>query len=151
MVKLRPLVVITPSVLLPLLLQVLQLCFVHHLLHQVLFPPHTIAEILWHVRDEVRNEGLNPKHQVLKYNDEGQPGSQDVPELKGELVGHRAPGRCSVVSVPAVSRLVAVQLAHVKHRQAAVHVASQTLILMVVSLVYTWTIFEGVNKAGDVV
>lgn len=63
----------------------------------------------------------------LKDDDEGQPGSQDVPELQGELVGNRAPGRCSVVSVPAVSRLTAVlQVAHVKHRQATVHVASQT-------------------------
>lgn len=58
--------VITPSVLLSLLLQVLEFCFVHHLLHQVLFPPHTIAEILRHVRNEVRYEGLDPKHQVLR-------------------------------------------------------------------------------------
>lgn len=63
----------------------------------------------------------------LEDDDEGQPGSQDVPELQGEFVRHWAPGRRSVVSVPAVSRLAAVlQLTHVKHRQAAVHVASQT-------------------------
>lgn len=65
-VELRPLVVISPSVLLSLLLQVLQFCFVHHLLHQVFFPPHTIAEILRHVRNQVRYEGLDPKHQVLR-------------------------------------------------------------------------------------
>ncbi len=65
-VKLRPLVVITPSVLLSLFLQVLQLCLVHHLLHQVFFPPHTIAEILRHVGNEVSYEGLDPKHQVLR-------------------------------------------------------------------------------------
>lgn len=58
--------VITPSVLLSLLLQVLQFCFVHHLLHQVLLPPHAIAEILGHVRNEIRNEGLDPEHQVLR-------------------------------------------------------------------------------------
>lgn len=63
----------------------------------------------------------------LKDDDEGQPGSQDVPELQSEFIRHRAPGRCPVVSVPAVSGLAAVlQLTHVKHREAAVHVASQT-------------------------
>lgn len=61
----------------------------------------------------------------LKDDDEGQPGSQDMPELQGEFIWNWAPGRCSVVSVPAVPWLVAVR-AHVKHRQAAVHVASQT-------------------------
>lgn len=64
-VKLRPLVVIPPPVLLPLLLQVLQLGFVHHLLHQVLLPPHAVAQVLGHVRNEVRDEGLDPEHQVL--------------------------------------------------------------------------------------
>lgn len=63
----------------------------------------------------------------LKDDDEGQPGSQDMPELQGEFVRHWAPRRRSVVSVPAVSELAAVlRLPHVKHRQAAVHVASQT-------------------------
>lgn len=124
----------------------------------------------------------NPEERTdLKDDDEGQPGSQDVPELQGELVRHLAPGRCSVVSVPTVSGLAAVlQLTHVEHRQTAVHVASQTpererrghqtitqanllvifntsnsfyslLILMVVTLVYTRAVFECVNKAGDVV
>lgn len=65
-VKLRPLVVITPSVLLPLLLQMLQFRLVHHLLHQVLLPPHAVAEVLRHVWNKVRYEGLDPKHQVLK-------------------------------------------------------------------------------------
>lgn len=60
----------------------------------------------------------------LKDDDEGQPGGQDVPELQGELVGLRAPGRSPVVPVPAESGLVG--RAHLKHRQAAVHVASQT-------------------------
>lgn len=60
----------------------------------------------------------------LKDDDEGQPGSQDVPELQRELVGLRAPGRSPVVPVPAESGLVG--HAHLKHRQAAVHVASQT-------------------------
>lgn len=64
--ELRPFVVITPSILLPLLLQVLQFGFVHHLLHQVLLPPHAIAEVLRHVWDEVRDEGLDPKHQMLR-------------------------------------------------------------------------------------
>lgn len=59
----------------------------------------------------------------LKDDDEGQSGSQDVPELQGEFVRHCTPGRCSVVSVPAVSVQAAVRL---EHRQAAVHVASQT-------------------------
>lgn len=58
--------VITPSVLLSLLLQVLQFGFVHHLLHQVLLPPHTVAEILRHVGNEVRYEGLDAIHQVLR-------------------------------------------------------------------------------------
>lgn len=62
----------------------------------------------------------------LKDDDECQPGSQHMPELQGELVGRCAPGRRSVVSVPAVSELTAVlQLPHVKHRQAAVHITSQ--------------------------
>lgn len=65
-VKLRPLVVISPSVLLSLLLQVLQFCFVHHLLHEVFFPPHAITKIFGHVRNEVCYEGLDPKHQVLR-------------------------------------------------------------------------------------
>lgn len=64
--KLRPLMVITPSFLLPLLLQVSQLWFVHRLLHQVLLPPHAIAETLGHVWDEVRYEGLDAVHQVLR-------------------------------------------------------------------------------------
>ena len=59
----------------------------------------------------------------LKDDDEGQSGSQDVPELQGEFIRHWAPGRCSVVSVPAVSVQAVVRL---EHRQAAVHVASQT-------------------------
>lgn len=118
----------------------------------------------------------------LKDDDKGQPGSQDVPELQGEFIRHRAPGRCSVVSVPAVSGLAAVlQLAHVKHRQAAVHVPLQApemeketlsdqnrncsakyahcsahyfeplLVPVVVGLVHARAVFEGVNKAGDVV
>jgi len=62
----------------------------------------------------------------LKDDDEGQPGSQDVPELQGEFVGLWAPGRRSVVSVPAEGGLAAVLLPHLKHRQAAVHVTSQT-------------------------
>lgn len=37
----------------------------------------------------------------LKDDDECQPGSQDMPELQGEVIGHGAPGRCSVVPVPA--------------------------------------------------
>lgn len=60
----------------------------------------------------------------LEDDDEGQPGRQDVPELQGELVGLRAPGRSSVVPVAAEPGLVG--HAHLKHRQAAVHVASQT-------------------------
>lgn len=60
----------------------------------------------------------------LEDDDEGQSGSQDVPELQGELVGLRAPGWSPVVPVPAESGLVG--HAHLKHRQAAVHVASQT-------------------------
>lgn len=59
----------------------------------------------------------------LKDDDEGQSGSQDVPELQGELVGFRAPGWSPVVSVPAVPGLV--YRLHFKHGQAAVHVASQ--------------------------
>lgn len=62
----------------------------------------------------------------LKDDDEGQSGSQDVPKLQGEFVRHLAPGRCPVVSVPAVSSLAAVRLLHFKHRQATVHVTSQT-------------------------
>lgn len=63
----------------------------------------------------------------LKDDDEGEPGSQDVPELQGEFVRPRAPGRRSVVSVPAVSIHAAVlHILHLKHRQAAVHVALQT-------------------------
>lgn len=65
-VKLRPLVVIPSSILLSLFLQMLQLCLVHHLLHQVFFPPHAIAEVLRHVRNEVCYKGLDPKHQVLR-------------------------------------------------------------------------------------
>lgn len=118
----------------------------------------------------------------LKDDDEGQPGSQDVPELQGEFVRHGAPGRRSVVSVPAVSGLAAVlQLAHVKHRQAAVHIPLQApetekktlsdqnrscsaryiycfaryceplLVSVVVGLVHTRAVFESINKAGDVV
>lgn len=60
----------------------------------------------------------------LKDDDERQPGSQDVPELQSELVRHRAPGRRSVVSVPALDGLV---VGHqLEHGQAAVDVASQT-------------------------
>lgn len=63
----------------------------------------------------------------LKDDDECQPGSQDMPELQSEFVWHCVPGWRSVVSVPAVSRVVSViQLTHVKHGQAAVHVALQT-------------------------
>lgn len=63
----------------------------------------------------------------LKDDDEGQPGSQDVPELQGEFVGHAAPRWGSVVSVPAVvGLLMAAVVAHVKDGEAAVHVASQT-------------------------
>lgn len=63
----------------------------------------------------------------LKDDDEGQPGSQDVPELQREFVRHWAPGRRPVVSVPAVYGQAAVhRVPHLKHRQAAVHVASQT-------------------------
>lgn len=62
----------------------------------------------------------------LKDDDEGQSGSQDVPKLQGEFVRHWAPGWSSVVSVPALFGLAAVCLPHFKHRQAAVHVASQT-------------------------
>lgn len=65
-IKLRPLVVTTLPVLLPLFLEVLQFCFVHRLLHQVLLPPHAVAETLRHVRNQVRYEGLDPKHQVLE-------------------------------------------------------------------------------------
>lgn len=64
-VKLRPLMVTALPVLLPLFLEMLQFRLVHHLLHQVLFPPHAVAEILRHVRNQVRDEGLDPKHQVL--------------------------------------------------------------------------------------
>ncbi len=81
-------------------------------------------------RKQKRNKKETKKKQGvltdLKDDDEGQPGSQDVPELQGEFVRHWAPGRCSVVSVPTVFGLAAVlQHAHVKHRQATVHVASQ--------------------------
>lgn len=66
----------------------------------------------------------------LKDDDEGESGSQDVPELQGEVVGHCAPGWRSVVSVPAVSGLDVItgipDLPHVEPRQAAVHVALQT-------------------------
>lgn len=75
-VKLRPLVVIPPPVLLPLLLQVLQLGFVHHLLHQVLLPPHAVAQVLGHVRNEVRDEGLDPEHQVLGGREAGREGGR---------------------------------------------------------------------------
>ncbi|MEQ2175433.1 hypothetical protein GOODEAATRI_017916 [Goodea atripinnis] len=64
--RLRPLVVITPSVFLSLFLEMLQFCLIHHLLHQVLLPPHAITQILWDVRNEVRYEGLDAEHQVLK-------------------------------------------------------------------------------------
>lgn len=115
----------------------------------------------------------------LKDDDECQPGSQDVPELQGKLVGYRAPGWCSVISVPAVSGHTAViHLPHIKHRQAAVHIALQapgrtrktchtvaqailtdklksqafyTLVLVVLALVHAGAVFEGINKAGDVV
>lgn len=63
----------------------------------------------------------------LKDDDECQPGSQDMPELQSEFVRHCVPGWRSVVSVPAVPRMVSViQLTHVEHGQAAVHVALQT-------------------------
>lgn len=58
--------VITPPVFLSLFLEMLQFCLVHHLLHQVLLPPHAIAQILRHVRNQVRNEGLDAEHQVLQ-------------------------------------------------------------------------------------
>ena len=58
--------VITLAVLLLLLLEVFQLCLVHHLLHQVLLPTHALTQALGHVRDQVCNEGLDPIHQVLR-------------------------------------------------------------------------------------
>lgn len=62
---LRPLVVITFAVLFPFFLQVLQFRLIHHLLHQVFFSTHAIAQVFGHVRNHVGYEGLDAKHQML--------------------------------------------------------------------------------------
>lgn len=130
-----------------------------------------------HFWRQIRKQRKDKVLTDLKDDDEGQTGSQDVPELQGELVGLWAPGWSPVVPVAAESGLIG--HAHLKHRQAAVHVASQTpwgnteseggwdlssnhdtvqgkslrtkWCLLVLLVLHTRAVLEGVDKARDVV
>lgn len=80
-------------------------------------------EAFGYIWNQIRDERLNPKNKVLKHDDEGQPGSQDVPVLEGELVGFGAPRGPSVVSVPAVAGFPYAELTQVEEGQAVVDVS----------------------------